>query len=82
MIDDRTRDQSRALIADLDFDVGPAGQLLLPLALLVHKAEHVGYVAEGQLLVERLLARSMLHLGPTTSDHSGVSSGHSQACTI
>ena len=27
--------------------------------LLVHKAEHIGYVAERQLLVERLLARSM-----------------------
>jgi hypothetical protein len=29
VIDDRVRDQPRALIADLDFDVGPAGQLLL-----------------------------------------------------
>jgi hypothetical protein len=29
VVDDRIRDQPRALVADLDFDVGPAGQLLL-----------------------------------------------------
>ena|SRR6516165_10825570 len=29
VIDDRIRDQPCALVADLDFDVGPAGQLLL-----------------------------------------------------
>jgi len=29
VVDDGIRDQPRALIADLDVDVGPAGQLLL-----------------------------------------------------
>ena len=29
VVDDRVGDQPRALVADLDFDVGPAGQFLL-----------------------------------------------------
>ena len=43
------------------------------LALLVHEAEHIDYVAEGQLLVERLLARSMLvGLGLTPGQRLGL----------
>ena len=41
VVDDRVGDQPRALVADLDFDVGPAGQFLLVADLGDGRAELV-----------------------------------------
>ena len=39
VVEDRVRDQPRARVADLDFDVGPAGQFLLAADLGDGRAE-------------------------------------------
>ena len=41
VVDDRIRDQPRALVTDLDLDVGPAGQFLLAADLGDGRAELV-----------------------------------------